>query len=118
MDIFIDNFIKVPEALGLTFKTPRELNDIIDTKIPGRPQFHLKQIKYEGVPIDLYYRPIMDCIASPIGDPTFAEHLIFPPERHYVDQDMTIRLYHDMHTGKWWWDTQVCFFCFTVKDAL
>ena len=50
----------------------------------------------------------MDCIASLIGDPTFAEHLIFSPERHYVDQDMTIRLYHDMHTGKWWWDTQVC----------
>ena len=41
-DIFIDNFIKVPEALGLTFKTPQELNNIIDTKIPGRPQFHLK----------------------------------------------------------------------------
>ena len=51
----------------------------------------------------------MDCIASLIGDPTFAEHLIFSPERHYVDQDMTIRLYHDMHTGKWWWETQVRF---------
>ena len=49
----------------------------------------------------------MDCIASLIGDPTFAEHLIFSPERHYVDQDMTIQLYHDMHTGKWWWETQV-----------
>ena len=49
----------------------------------------------------------MDCIASLIGDPAFAEHLIFSPERHYVDQDMTVRLYHDMHTGKWWWETQV-----------
>ena len=49
----------------------------------------------------------MDCISSLLGDPNFAEHLIFSPERHYGDQDMTVRLYHDMHTGKWWWETQV-----------
>ena len=49
----------------------------------------------------------MDCISSLLGDPNFAEHLIFSPEHHYGDQDMTVRLYHDMHTGKWWWDTQV-----------
>jgi hypothetical protein len=29
------------------------------------------------------------------------------PERHYADEDETVRLFHDMHTGKWWWDTQV-----------
>ena len=49
----------------------------------------------------------MDCISSLLGDPNFAEHLLFSPERHYTDQDMTVRLYHDMHTGKWWWETQV-----------
>ncbi len=25
-----------------------------------------------------------------------------------ADEDQTVRLYHDMHTGKWWWRTQVC----------
>jgi len=29
---------------------------------------------------------------------------------HYLDADQTIRLYHDMHTGKWWWETQVSAF--------
>jgi hypothetical protein len=29
-------------------------------------------------------------------------------ERHYADEDMTVWMYHDMHTGKWWWTTQVC----------
>ncbi|KAI0667134.1 hypothetical protein C8Q78DRAFT_1070858 [Trametes maxima] len=27
-------------------------------------------------------------------------------ERHYADADKTIRLYHDLHTGKWWWSVQ------------
>ena len=26
----------------------------------------------------------------------------------YADEDMTIRIYHDMNTGRWWWDMQVC----------
>jgi hypothetical protein len=40
---------------------------------------------------------------------------VFKPERHYADADKTVRLFHDMHTGRWWWGTQVCvcrlFFC-------
>ena len=57
--------------------------------------------------MDLYYRPIMECIEALLGNVDFAKDLIFGPERHYSDEDCTIRLYHDLHTGKWWWDTQV-----------
>jgi hypothetical protein len=28
------------------------------------------------------------------------------PERHYIDKEKKIRMYHNMHTGKWWWSTQ------------
>ncbi|KAJ7733721.1 hypothetical protein B0H14DRAFT_3117949 [Mycena olivaceomarginata] len=45
-------------------------------------------------------------LACPNGDPEFADCLIFAPERHYTDNSKTIRLYHDMHTGEWWWETQ------------
>ncbi|KAJ3560355.1 hypothetical protein NP233_g10889 [Leucocoprinus birnbaumii] len=31
------------------------------------------------------------------------------PERHYADEDKTVWMYHDMHTGKWWWNTQVAY---------
>ncbi|KAJ7753261.1 hypothetical protein B0H16DRAFT_1663010 [Mycena metata] len=27
-------------------------------------------------------------------------------DRHYADKDKTIRLYHNMHTAKWWWSIQ------------
>ena len=41
------------------------------------------------------------------GEVDFAAHLVFEPEWHYADDDETICPYHDMHTGKWWWVTQV-----------
>ncbi|KAG2061352.1 hypothetical protein BDR06DRAFT_966333 [Suillus hirtellus] len=40
------------------------------------------------------------------SDPNFAGFLVFAPERHYADKDETIRLYHEMHTRKWWWNSQ------------
>jgi hypothetical protein len=49
----------------------------------------------------------MECLRALWGDPDFAEHLIFEPERHYADENETTRMYHEMHTGKWWWKTQV-----------
>jgi len=39
--------------------------------------------------------------------PTFAPYLIRAPEKHYADEECKMRLYHDMHTGDWWWSTQV-----------
>ena len=45
-----------------------------------------------------------------MGDPEFCEELILEPERLYADEDMTIRIFSDVNTGKWWWDTQVCIF--------
>ena len=48
----------------------------------------------------------MECIKTLFGDPELAEHLILTPERHYVDEDQTIRHYCDLYTGKWWWSTQ------------
>ena len=64
--------------------------------------------------LDVYHRDIIECIRVLYGDPEFSPHLIFKPERHYVDEDRTIRMYSDMHTGKWWWDTQVAYFTFLI----
>lgn len=55
---------------------------------------------------DIYYRDIIECIKALFGDPNFADVLVFVPEHHYADEDETIRLYHEMHTGKWWWNSQ------------
>ena len=50
---------------------------------------------------------IIECLHALWGDPDFDGDLILEPERLYADGDMTIRIYYDMNTRKWWWDTQV-----------
>ncbi|KAI0037826.1 hypothetical protein FA95DRAFT_1506445, partial [Auriscalpium vulgare] len=85
-----------------------ELNQIVDKKLPaGRPSFKREEIVVAGEAFDVYFRDIIECVKALYGDAEFAPYLIFKPERHYEDQDETRRLFHDMHTGRWWWDVQV-----------
>ncbi|KII85168.1 hypothetical protein PLICRDRAFT_116589 [Plicaturopsis crispa FD-325 SS-3] len=100
------NIDGVGEKLGLSFRTSRELNKIIDDEIPGRPRFHREEVVVAGEAFDVYFRDVLECIKSLYGDPEFAPILAFKPERHYSDEDQTVRLFHEMNTGKWWWKTQ------------
>ena len=59
------------------------------------------------VTLQLFSRDILQCIRALYGSAAFARYLVFLPERHYRDANHTMRLYHDMHTGKWWWAVQV-----------
>ncbi len=100
----IDGF---QQALGLSYKNIRELNKLIDTQIPPvQPQFQRMEFIVAQKSHILYYRDIISCIKALYGAPQFAEYLVFCPEEHYADEEMKIRLYHDMHTGQWWWFTQ------------
>ncbi|KAG1849692.1 hypothetical protein DFJ58DRAFT_716907 [Suillus subalutaceus] len=94
------------EMIGLSFKNARELNNIIDHELPGHPKFKREQIIIANEAFDVYYRDIIECIKALFSDPNFADFLVFAPERHYADEDETVRLYNEMHTGKWWWNSQ------------
>ncbi|KAJ3575317.1 hypothetical protein NP233_g1175 [Leucocoprinus birnbaumii] len=96
----------VHEALGLSYKSSKELNAIIDVKLPGRPEFHRREVVVGGESFEFYSRDILECIQALWRDPQFENDLIVEPERHYADDDETVRMFHDMHTGKWWWNTQ------------
>ncbi|KAH8085426.1 hypothetical protein BXZ70DRAFT_1045629 [Cristinia sonorae] len=104
------DLLKIPgfrEHLGLSYKTSAQLNKIIDEEIPNeRPRFQRTEIVVDGHAYEVYFRDVLECIQSLYGDPNFAAHLVFKPERHYADPDQTIRLYHDIYTGKWWWAAQ------------
>ncbi|KAG1903207.1 uncharacterized protein F5891DRAFT_1106185 [Suillus fuscotomentosus] len=95
------------DALGLSYRNTRELNQIIDRHLPcRRPRFKREEIIVADEAFDVYSRDVMECVKALYSDPDFSQHLNYTPERHYVDADKTIRMYHDMHTGKWWWSTQ------------
>ncbi|KAJ7882986.1 hypothetical protein B0H14DRAFT_2565065 [Mycena olivaceomarginata] len=93
----------VREALGLSYSNSVQLNAIIDAKLPGRPKFTRSEVVVGGEAFELYSRNIIECVRALFGDTDFAPYLFVV---HYADQDKTIRLYHNMHTGKWWWSTQ------------
>ncbi|KAJ3559132.1 hypothetical protein NM688_g529 [Phlebia brevispora] len=96
----------VRESLNLSFRNAKELNSIIDDMLPKRPAFCCDEVSVAGMIFDIYFRDVLECARALYGDPEFAPYLVFVPERHYLDRDETVRLYHDMHTGKWWWSTQ------------
>ena len=84
-----------------------ELNETIDTELPGRPQFQCQEVVIGNEQLRFYFRDILRCIQALYGDPEFAHDLIFAPERHYVDKEQTQRVYSDMYTCDWWWSVQV-----------
>ena len=101
--------LQIVEKLGLSYKNTNELHSIIDEKIPNRrPTFRHLEAEVMGEKFDLFARDIMECVTALWGDPEHAQYLCITPERHYADADKTVRLYFDMHTGKWWWGMQVC----------
>lgn len=57
--------------------------------------------------VEFYYRDALECVKALFGAPEFASDLIFRPVRHYADEGRKTRVYHDMHTGDWWWSMQV-----------
>ncbi|PPR06007.1 hypothetical protein CVT24_004719 [Panaeolus cyanescens] len=96
----------ITEKLGLSYKNSNELNKIIDEKLPARPVFRRHEVVQNGEVVEFYSRDIIDCIKTIWGDPDFVDDLILQPERHYVDDAKSKRMYYDMHTGNWWWSTQ------------
>ncbi|KAJ7940028.1 hypothetical protein B0H13DRAFT_1586701 [Mycena leptocephala] len=92
----------VRDSLNLSYGTSPELNKIIDEKLPGRPKFTRSEVVVNGEVFHLYSRDILECVRALWGDTDFAPYLFVVPERHYIDKDKTIRMYHNMHTGKWW----------------
>lgn len=58
--------------------------------------------------LELWKRDPVECIKELIGNPAFQEHLSYVPERVYSDDAGLNRIYDEMWTADWWYDTQVC----------
>ncbi|KAL5484756.1 hypothetical protein ACEPAI_7398 [Sanghuangporus weigelae] len=106
----VDDLLKIEgvvESLGLSYRNSRELNAKIDKEIPTRrPAFQRREVTVGDITLEFFVRDMMVCIRALFAVPEFASQLILQPERQYVDDEVEIRVYHDMHTGDWWWDTQ------------
>jgi Plavaka transposase len=93
--------------LDLSYHTIKQLNNIIDTKLPGRSPFQCHVVNIGGERLEFHFRDVIDCIRSLYSDPQFIHDLAFVPERHYTSPERTGRIYNEMYTGDWWWMVQV-----------
>jgi len=53
-----------------------------------------------------YYRDIVKVIEFLIGHEPFTDNLNYAPIRVYSTREKKSRIYHEMYTGDWWWETQ------------
>jgi len=57
--------------------------------------------------IELWRRNPVECIRELIGNPLFREKLRYGPQLKFLDAEGKVRVYDEMWTGDWWWNTQV-----------
>jgi Plavaka transposase len=81
---------QIVKKLGLSYSNTRELNNIIDKKLPGCPPFKCQEVVVDGQVFDIYFRDVIACVHGLFGDPEFSQHLKTAPECHYLDPDKTI----------------------------
>ncbi|KAJ3557683.1 hypothetical protein NP233_g11677 [Leucocoprinus birnbaumii] len=93
------------DALGLSYKNTRELNNIVDN-LPTIPKFQERKVVINGKTIIFHSQDIIACLEDLWRDPELMDDLILEPEQQWADKERTSQLYHEMNTGDWWWTTQ------------
>jgi hypothetical protein len=58
-------------------------------------------------PATLYHRNPLDCIRSLLARPSLKDHLEYVPRRSWEDSERDVRIYSEIMTGDWAWETQV-----------
>ncbi|KAN0134256.1 hypothetical protein V8E53_008028 [Lactarius tabidus] len=105
----MEELLAIPEVinkLSLSFSLTKELNNIIDNMLPGRPAFQCRKLVIGGETLDFYHHNVLACIRSIYSDLELAQGLIVSPEQHYTDQGHADHIYSEMHMGDWWWAVQ------------
>jgi hypothetical protein len=68
------------------------------------------QLTDDGEPVpperlELWRRDPVECVKELMGNPIFK--LQYAPQKHFTDEEGTNRVFDEMWTGDWWWNTQV-----------
>jgi Plavaka transposase len=60
--------------------------------------------------VELWHRDPVECVKALVGNPAFKDFISYVPERVYTDDEGKVRVFDEMWTGNWWWETQVWLF--------
>ncbi|KAH7917895.1 hypothetical protein BV22DRAFT_1025530 [Leucogyrophana mollusca] len=115
----IDEYLKLPITRNRTqpsFHNSRAFLQKID-QLPIGPEWNCKKVSVTGdkkgedgemmvEEVDLWLRDPVECIKELVGNPSFRNCMAYAPEQAYTDKAGQRRLFDDMWTADWWWDTQ------------
>lgn len=57
--------------------------------------------------LELWLRDPVDAVKDLIGNPALREHMTYAPQKLFEDMAKEARVWEEMHTADWWWETQV-----------
>jgi hypothetical protein len=61
--------------------------------------------KHDDRSSTFFYRDIVHCVEYLLAQPAYRDDIVYAPVREYDGSGE--RLYSEMHTADWWWETQV-----------
>ena len=106
-----------PDQKGPSFHNSRALLQRIDA-LPRGPEWICSTFRITGdelnkngdrrtEDIELWHRDPVECIKELISNSAFRDKLAYTPLRMYEDEQRMNRIYNEMWTCDWWWNTQV-----------
>lgn len=57
--------------------------------------------------VEVWRRDPVECVKELMGNPAFKDYMSYIPEHAYLDKGGKVRIYDEMWTADWWWNTQV-----------
>ena len=57
--------------------------------------------------VEVWRRDPVECVKELMGNPVFKDHMSYIAERVYLDKGGKVRIFDEMWTADWWWNTQV-----------
>ena len=117
MNTYYDNGLKV-ENTALRFSSfdngdgiQKLVASMPDDLALGKCELHtLENMRWNDNhqwPIKYWSRDTIKSMRCLMRHPSYTEHLIYAPQRCFNSDTPPKRLYTEMHTADWWWETQV-----------
>jgi len=114
--------LQTQKRLNLSVKNNRSLLQKVDSLATG-PEWtceivtaHGNKVGQDGTmmteDLELWKRDPVECVKELIGNPAFKKLVSYVPQRAYVDKAGLKRIFDEMWTADWWWDTQVLYTVF------
>lgn len=117
--VFVINEQQIQNRTRLTYKNNQNFLKRIDSLPTQASQWTCDiitstgdQLTDDGEPVpperlELWRRDPVECMKELMGNPIFKESLEYAPHKQFLDEEGNIRVFEEMWTGDWWWNTQV-----------